>query len=110
MAQGFCDGARMLESSPRPPQKRNGGKMDFLDVVLRSLRFFMDYLLVPVGFLIVLLVQLKIIRDIRSQTGLIMFYGKQIEEIRKMLSGGGQARRLPDIPPDETGLYDVLKE
>ena len=84
--------------------------MDFADVLLGSLKFFMDYLLVPVGFLIVFLVQLKIIRDIRSQTGLLMFYGKQIEEIRKMLSGGGQARRLPDIPPDETGLYDVLKE
>ena len=84
--------------------------MDFLDVMMKSLEFFMHYLLVPVGFLVVLLVQLKIIRDIRSQTGLLMFYGKQIEEIRKMLSGGGQARRLPDIPPDETGLYDVLKE
>ena len=84
--------------------------MDFLDVLMKSLEFFMHYLLVPVGFLVVLLVQLKIIRDIRSQTGLLMFYGKQIEEIRKMLSGGGQSRRLPDIPPDETGLYDVLKE
>ena len=84
--------------------------MDFLDVTMKALKFFMDYLLVPVGFLVVFLVQLKIIRDIRSQTGLLMFYGKQIEEIRKMLSGGGQSRRLPDIPPDETGLYDVLKE
>ena len=72
--------------------------------------FFMTTLLSPICFLIVFLVQLKIIRDIRSQTGLVMFYGKQIEEIRKMLSGGGQSRRLPDIPPDETGLYDVLKE
>jgi hypothetical protein len=70
----------------------------------------MDYLLVPVCFLIVLLVQLKIIRDIRTQTGLVMFYGKQIEELRKMFSSGGPSRRLPDIPPDETGLYDVLKE
>ncbi len=84
--------------------------MDLTDVFLTSLKFFMDYLLVPVGFLIVLLVQLKIVRDIRSQTSLVMFYGKQIEEIRKMFAGGGPARRLPDIPPDETGLYDVLKE
>ena len=84
--------------------------MDLIDVLQTSLKFFMGYLLVPVGFLIVLLVQLKIIRDIRSQTGLIMFYGKQIEEIRKMLAVGGPPRRLPEIPPDETGLYDVLKE
>ena len=34
---------------------------------------------------------------------------KQIEEIRKML-GGPNARRLPEIAPDETGLYDVLRE
>jgi len=27
-----------------------------------------------------------------------------------MLAVGGPSRRLPDIPPDETGLYDVLKE
>jgi hypothetical protein len=74
------------------------------------LKFFTDYLLVPVSFLVVLLVQLKIIRDIRTQTGLVMFYGKQIEEIRKMFANGGPSRRLPDIPPDETGLYDVLKE
>ncbi len=84
--------------------------MESSDLVIGLLRFFMDRLLVPVCFLIVLVVQLKIIRDIRSQTGLVMFYGKQIEEIRKMFSGGNPARRLPDIPPDETGLYDVLKE
>ncbi|MGD1001668.1 MAG: hypothetical protein ABSA67_13325 [Candidatus Brocadiia bacterium] len=72
--------------------------------------FFMANLLTPICFLVVFLVQLKIIRDIRTQTGLVMFYGKQIEEIRKMFSGGGPARRLPDIPPEETGLYDVLKE
>ena len=84
--------------------------MNFTDVLMSFLSFFMSYLLVPVCFLIIFLVQLKIIRDIRSQTSLLMFYGKQIEEIRKMLSGGGSARRLPDIPPDETGLYDVLKE
>jgi hypothetical protein len=84
--------------------------MELADVLMTAIKFFMDYLMVPVCFLIVFLVQLKIIRDIRSQSGLVMFYGKQIEEIRKMLSGGAQSRRLPDIPPDETGLYDVLKE
>ncbi|MGO8704564.1 MAG: hypothetical protein ACLQVA_12155 [Candidatus Brocadiia bacterium] len=85
--------------------------MELTDVLVTCSKFFMDYLLVPVCFLIVLLVQLKIIRDIRTQTGLVMFYGKQIEEIRKMFAGGAAAgRRLPDIPPEETGLYDVLKE
>jgi hypothetical protein len=83
--------------------------MDY-DQVKAIVDFFMKNLLSPICFLIVLVVQLKIIRDLRSQTSLIMFYGKQIEEIRKMLSGGASSRRLPDIPPDETGLYDVLKE
>ncbi len=84
--------------------------MELSDVLVSCSEFFMKYLMVPVCFLVVFLVQLKIIRDIRTQTGLVMFYGKQIEEIRKMFAGGGPARRLPDIPPDETGLYDVLKE
>jgi len=84
--------------------------MNFTDVLMSFLTFFMSYLLVPVCFLVVLVVQLKIIRDIRTQSGLIMFYGKQIEEIRKMFAGGNPSRRLPEIPPDETGLYDVLKE
>jgi hypothetical protein len=83
--------------------------MDY-DQIKTVVDFFMTKLLTPICFLVVFLVQLKIIRDIRSQTGLLMFYGKQIEEIRKMLSVGGPSRRLPDIPPDETGLYDVLKE
>jgi len=84
--------------------------MELTDLVFKFLKLFQDYLMVPVSFLIILLVQLKIIRDIRTQTGLVMFYGKQIEEIRKMFATGGPSRRLPDIPPDETGLYDVLKE
>jgi hypothetical protein len=84
--------------------------MGLSDALVIALQFFMTYLLMPVCFLVVFIVQLKIIRDIRTQTGLVMFYGKQIEELRKMLSGGGPSRRLPDIPPDETGLYDVLKE
>jgi len=83
--------------------------MDF-DQFKTIMDFFMTKLLAPICFLVVFLVQLKIIRDIRTQTGLVMFYGKQIEEIRKMFSGGTPSRRLPDIPPDETGLYDVLKE
>jgi hypothetical protein len=84
--------------------------MELSDLLGRACQFFMGYLLVPVCFLIVFLVQLKIIRDIRTLTGLVMFYGKQIEEVRKMFAGGGSSRRLPEIPPDETGLYDVLKE
>lgn len=62
-------------------------------------------------FLVVLIVQVKIIRQLRSHQNLIIFYGKQIEELRKMSSGGaGYTRRLPEVPPDESGLYEVLKE
>ena len=69
---------------------------------------FMNWM-VPVAFVVVLLVQLKIMSVLRSHLGLIMFYGKQIEEIRKMLAGGG-AKRLPEVAQDESGLYEVLRE
>ena len=62
-------------------------------------------------FLVMLIVQLKIIRTLRSHTSLIMFYGKQIEDMRKsMASGGGVARRLPEVSPDDHGLYEVLND
>ena len=68
----------------------------------------MDRLLVPVCFLIVLVVQLKIMRDIRTQTGLVMFYGKQTsKKSGRCFRAATRRRRLPDIPPDETGLYNV---
>lgn len=61
------------------------------------------------SFIVVFIVQLKMMSVLRSQMSLIMFYGKQIEEIRKMLAGSG-GRRLPEIAPDESGLYEVLRE
>ncbi len=76
---------------------------------IRYLERFMN-VLTPVAFVVVFLVQLKIISMLRSHTSLIMFYGKQIEELRKMASGGTQARKLPDISPDEPGLYEVLRD
>lgn len=79
--------------------------------VIHLLDNFAKYLLAPISFLIILLVQLKIIATLRSQLSMIMFYGKQIEEIRKMMAGGTAApRRLPEVPADETGLYEVLRE
>jgi hypothetical protein len=83
--------------------------MEFDDVV-KIVDFFSRYLLTPCCFLVILLVQLKIVAALRSEMNLIIFYGKQIEELRKMAAGAGPPRRLQDIPPDETGLYEVLKE
>jgi len=83
-----------------------------LDSVVKVVDFFMMYLLSPICFLVILMVQLKIISALRSEMNLIIFYGKQIEDLRKMVAGAGPGapRRLQDIPPDETGLYEVLKE
>ena len=61
------------------------------------------------SFIILFIVQLKMMSVLRSHLSLIMFYGKQIEEIRKMLAGGG-AKRLPEIAHDESGLYEVLRD
>jgi len=69
---------------------------------------FFKYL-VPVSFVIIFLVQLKMLSLLRSQMNLMMFYGKQIEELRKM-AGAQPARRLPEAPTEEGGLYEVLRE
>jgi len=61
-------------------------------------------------FLVILIVQLKILRSLRSLLSLTMFYGKQIEEVRKIASGGATGRPSTEVPPGETGLYEVLKE
>ena len=68
-------------------------------------------ILTPFCFLVILMVQLKIIRTLRAHTGLIMFYGKQIEEVRKIVGGLGQTQaRRPEIGKEDTGLYEVLNE
>jgi len=73
--------------------------------------FVSDVTITAFSFVVIFIVQLKIIRTLRSHTSLIMFYGKQIEDIRKSLAGGGgQPRRMPDVSPDDHGLYEVLNE
>jgi len=61
-------------------------------------------------FLVILIVQLKILSSLRTIISLLMFYGKQIEETRKIASGGLGTKYATDVPPHETGLYEVLKE
>jgi hypothetical protein len=61
-------------------------------------------------FLVILIVQLKILRSLRTLLSLMMYYGKQIEETRKAALGGIQSKYGADVPPHETGLYEVLKE
>ena len=67
-------------------------------------------LLAPIFFIVILIVQLKIIRTLRTHTSLIMYYGKQIEELRKILTTGSQTRRQPEVTPEEHGLYEVLQD
>lgn len=66
--------------------------------------------LVLICFLVVLIVQLKILRSLRTIISLHMYYGKQIEETRKIALGAGPGKYATDVPPHETGLYEVLKE
>ena len=73
------------------------------------LNFFMTNLLMPISFLVIFFVQLKIIRTLRTHTDLMMFYGKQIEEMRKIVAGLNQTRR-PEISTEDTGLYEVLND
>jgi len=79
-----------------------------MDAVIRFLDVFMSVLLVPIGFLILFLAQLKIVSMLRSHQTLLLYYGRQIEEIRKIVAGAGP--RHAEISAEDTGLYDVLSE
>jgi hypothetical protein len=78
--------------------------MDFLKKILEF------NVLSLICFLVVLIVQLKIVRSLRTIISLLMYYGKQIEETRKIALGAGPNKYATDVPPHETGLYEVLKE
>jgi hypothetical protein len=82
-----------------------------LSEVAEWFRSYINPILTSLSFLVIFLVQLKIIRAFRSETNLIIFYGKQVEELRKMLSANPpMPRKPPEVQADETGLYDVLKD
>lgn len=74
---------------------------------MQYLEFFMNVLLAPISFLVIFLVQLKIISMLRSSLNLSMHYGKQIEDIRKIVSH--QPKRM-EISSEDTGLYEVLSD
>ncbi len=78
--------------------------------IIEILDRFATNFLMPVSFLIIFLVQLKIMRLLRAHTELIMYYGKQIEEVRKVAGSVAQSSRRPAISKEDTGLYEVLNE
>ena len=78
--------------------------------MLKALQFFMDYCMMPVSFVVLLIVQLKILRMLRAHTDLMLFYGKQIEEIRKLAAGARQQPVRPEVSQEDTGLYEVLND
>jgi hypothetical protein len=47
---------------------------------------------------------------LRAHTDMLMYYGRQIEDVRKMAAGLQSAQRKPEIPDDDAGLYEVLNE
>ena len=60
---------------------------------------------------ILFIVQLKIVRTLNAHTNLIMFYGKQIEEIKKGISAAQATRqRRVAASGEEHGLYEVLND
>jgi len=74
----------------------------------RLVAFFTEQIPLALFFLLIFIVQLKIIRTLQSHTSMIMYYGKQIEELRKIVSAGSGPRRQPELSTDESGLYEVL--
>ena len=83
--------------------------MELKSILVPYLKVSLDILLTLICFLVLFIVQLKIISMVRSVTNMMMFYGKQVEEVRKMMAGGTQQRRV-DVSSEDTGLYEVLSE
>jgi len=75
--------------------------------MIELLEKFMNVALAPMAFVLIFITQLKVMSMLRANRDLIMFYGKQMEELRKMASH--QPRR-PRISSEDTGLYEVLSE
>lgn len=78
--------------------------------LIKQLLGSVDLLMIMLSFVLLLIVQLKIIRMLRAHTSMMMFYGRQIEEIRKAVAEGAPTRRAADVSPEEAGLYEALKE
>ena len=79
-----------------------------MDIMLRAAK---DIGLPLIVFLVLFIVLLKIVRTLNTHTNLIMFYGKQIEEIKKGIAAAQSARqRRVTASGDEHGLYEVLND
>ena len=64
----------------------------------------------PVFFLILLVVLLKLVRSANSHSSLIMYYGKQIEQIRKIVGSDYQKAKETGVSESEKGIYEILME
>ena len=78
----------------------------------------MQLVTLSVVLVVVLLAQWKTVRALNNLNSLMMFYGKQIEEIRRMTAGvsrgaaGGAAGGAGRDMADEAarGMYEILTE
>lgn len=74
---------------------------------IQTIEQCMNVGLTPIAFVIIFLVMLRLMRIVSTNRDLIMFYGKQIEELRKIAAH--QPKR-PQASSEDTGLYEVLSE
>ncbi len=64
----------------------------------------------PIFFLITLIVLLKLIRSANSHSSLLMYFGKQIEQIRKIVGSDYQKVRGSEVSESDKGIYEILME
>ncbi len=64
----------------------------------------------PVFFLILLVVLLKLVRSANSHASLLMYYGKQIEQIRKIVGSDYQKTKETGVSVSDKGIYEILME
>ncbi len=71
----------------------------------------LNILALPVSAVIVLMAMLKILRVVSTVNSLLLYYGKQIEEIRRIVSSSRGAPKAPDEATDSArGMFEILME
>lgn len=71
----------------------------------------LQILALPVSAVIVLMAMLKIIRVVNTVNSLLLYYGKQIEEIRRIVGSSPSAPKPPEGENEGArGMFEILME
>ena len=78
---------------------------------MASITSILQILALPVNAVIVLMAMLKILRVVNTVNSLLLYYGKQIEEIRRIVGSSPGAPKAPEGNDEGArGMFEILME